>query len=200
MSRWGEGRLSLERLIEACRRCSQDNVKRLNGFDWTGYRLEEAAVLLPLINSADADVEPSILFTVRSPRLSKHAGQVCFPGGMINRDESPSEAAKRELREEVNIDGGALSIVGPLGIYPNKPSKLRVHAFVGVLDSVRGINVASPDEVSSVFTARIAELSNPKLVKLHEKWPLMPEYTVGDHRIWGMTGYILHHFLSHIQK
>jgi nudix motif 8 len=50
------------------------------------YRVDppkQAAVLLPLCN---INGEMSILFTVRSPALRSHAGQVSFPG---KRDDRP---------------------------------------------------------------------------------------------------------------
>src|SRR4051812_10669142 len=95
--RWGAGAYATERLKAACLQCQADNSVRFKTFDWTGYRKEEAAVLLPLLPNC------KILFTERSRQLRRHAGEVSFPGGMINRgsNEKPEEAALREFQEEV---------------------------------------------------------------------------------------------------
>ncbi len=39
---------------------------------------------------------PGILLTKRNARLTKHAGQVSFPGGRIDAGETPEAAALRE--------------------------------------------------------------------------------------------------------
>ena len=40
-----------------------------------------AAVLAPLVETP----EPSLIFTVRSDTLSRHAGEVSFPGGLVKQ-------------------------------------------------------------------------------------------------------------------
>ena len=63
-------------------------------------QLLPAAVLIPII----ARAEPSVLFTRRTPHLSRHAGQVSFPGGRLHEDDpSLVETALRETQEETGI-------------------------------------------------------------------------------------------------
>ncbi|MFN7001741.1 MAG: NUDIX hydrolase, partial [Elioraea tepidiphila] len=75
-----------------------------------GGRIVQAAVLVPLV----AHPEPTVLLTLRSARLSSHAGQVSFPGERMEAGETPEEAALREAEEEVGLDPGLPELVGRL--------------------------------------------------------------------------------------
>lgn len=54
----------------------------------------EHAVILPVIEKAE---DLHILFEVRSQRMRRQPGEVCFPGGKIDSGETPQEAALREM-------------------------------------------------------------------------------------------------------
>ena len=60
-----------------------------------------AAVLVPLIKLPNGQV--GLLYTKRSPYLSSHARQVCFPGGKVDDGETEIQAALRESHEELGI-------------------------------------------------------------------------------------------------
>src|ERR1051326_4714560 len=63
-------------------------------------QLAPAEVMVPII----ARAEPSILFTRRTPHLSRHAGQVSCPGGRLHSDDpSLVETALLETQEETGI-------------------------------------------------------------------------------------------------
>ena len=87
------------------------------------------AVIVPLLEKGG---RVQLLFELRSPRLSRHAGLVSFPGGGVEEGERPFEAALREMHEEVGI-----------------PPEL-VEPF-GELDTVEGI---SGDRISP-FVCRV---------------------------------------------
>ena len=52
-------------------------------------RLVPAAVLVPIVMGA----LPSVLLTKRTSNLKKHPGQISFPGGRIDPEDSSPEAA-----------------------------------------------------------------------------------------------------------
>ncbi len=59
---------------------------------------KRAAIILPLIKRGD---KFNILFELRTDKLTTNPGEVCFPGGAIEKGETPLEAALRECYEEV---------------------------------------------------------------------------------------------------
>lgn len=75
----------------------------------------DAAVLVPIVNHTTG---PTILLTKRTEHLSKHAGQVSFPGGKIDdTDADPIAAALREAEEEVGLARDRVDVCGFLDTY-----------------------------------------------------------------------------------
>ena len=70
----------------------------------------EAAVLAPIIQQDD---RYEILFTKRSEHLGNHPGQMSFPGGGREPEDTDLRAtALREANEEIGLDPTAAEIVG----------------------------------------------------------------------------------------
>jgi len=69
-----------------------------------------AAVLIPIVDRADG---PTLLMTTRAGHLRRHAGQISFPGGRLERqDADPVAAALRETQEEVGIAAEFVKVIG----------------------------------------------------------------------------------------
>lgn len=74
-----------------------------------------AAVLVPII---DHESGPTILLTKRAETLTKHAGQVSFPGGRVDdTDIDEVAAALRETEEEVGLNRSYVNVSGFLDTY-----------------------------------------------------------------------------------
>ncbi|KAK6048403.1 hypothetical protein COOONC_14092 [Cooperia oncophora] len=52
----------------------------------------EMSVLIPLL---EVNSKPSVLFTKRSIHLKSHRGEVCFPGGRMEKGESIEQSSSR---------------------------------------------------------------------------------------------------------
>ena len=77
--------------------------------------LVPAAVLVPVVDRSDT---LTVLFTRRTDDLPEHAGQICFPGGRIEPDDtSPEDAALRETEEEIGLPRRHVEVLGRLDDY-----------------------------------------------------------------------------------
>ena len=76
--------------------------------------IRPAAVLVPVVGREDG---LTVLLTRRTAHLYDHAGQISFPGGRSEQDESPAATALRETEEEVGLSASRVQILGTLSEY-----------------------------------------------------------------------------------
>jgi 8-oxo-dGTP pyrophosphatase MutT (NUDIX family) len=154
-----------------------------------------AAVLAPLVERPD----PSLIFTVRSDALSRHPGEISFPGGLVDEGETPGEAALREAFEEIGLDPTLPRVVGALPPVHTYVSAILVIPFVGVLASPPDLFAAEAEikEILRVPLTGLAAAEEPMELPrgdgtVWHGWA----YPVDDHTIWGATGLMVHSFLD----
>ena len=154
-----------------------------------------AAVLAPLVETPD----PSLIFTVRSDALSRHPGEISFPGGLVDEGETAGDAALREAFEEIGLDPTLPRVVGALPPVHTYVSAILVIPFVGVLASPPDLFAAEAEikEILRVPLARLAAAEEPMELPrgdgtVWHGWA----YPVDDHTIWGATGLMVHSFLD----
>ena len=70
------------------------------------------AVLVPMVEETDGSL--SLLYEVRAGTLRRQPGEVCFPGGRIEGDETSDQCALRETFEELAIPAEEVQLLGPL--------------------------------------------------------------------------------------
>ena len=154
-----------------------------------------AAVLAPLVESPD----PSLIFTVRSDALSRHPGEVSFPGGLVDEGETPADAARREAFEEIGLDPALPQLVGALPPVHTYVSAILVIPFVGLLKLPPDL-FAAEAEIKEIIRVPLADL-----VAVEEPMELPRAdgsvwhgwaYPADGHTIWGATGLMVHSFLD----
>jgi 8-oxo-dGTP pyrophosphatase MutT (NUDIX family) len=150
-----------------------------------------AAVLVPIV----AHAEPSILLTERTATLSKHAGQIAFPGGTIDAsDAGPLEAALREANEEIGL---ATDLVQPLGFLDGYRTGTGyvITPVVAIVPPGARLTL-NPREVATTFEVPMAFLMDAANHKIEQRmfkgrerrYYAMPYQ---DRYIWGATAGIL---------
>ena len=149
-----------------------------------------AAVLVPLVSHP----APTVLLTLRSPRLSSHAGQVSFPGGRMEPGETPEAAAVREAAEEVGLDPRVPELIGRLPEHVTGTG-FHVTPVVALLPPPLAL---TPDaaEVAEVFELPLAVVLDPAAPERRsgEFRGRRREFWVWPHErhyIWGATAAIL---------
>jgi 8-oxo-dGTP pyrophosphatase MutT (NUDIX family) len=160
--------------------------------------LMPAAVLVPLIFRA----EPMVLLTQRTEHLTRHAGQVAFPGGRQDaRDISLVETALRETQEETGIDPAFVTVAGYLDAYETGTG-YAILPVVGLLSD--GFALApQDDEVAAIFEVPLAFLLDPanRLQQSREFQGRMRSfysYTYEGRYIWGATAAMLKNFVERV--
>jgi 8-oxo-dGTP pyrophosphatase MutT (NUDIX family) len=153
-----------------------------------------AAVLLPLVEAE------RLVFTRRTEHLSRHPGEISFPGGLAH-EEDPDLAttALRETEEELGIPPGEVEVLGALAPVHTFVSAILIVPFVGVISGTPSF-VPNPDEIAQVLTYPLAELD---VSETTVEWPRDGHvyrgfaYPMSDgNTIWGATAKILHEMIS----
>ncbi|ETN00461.1 hypothetical protein PPTG_18137 [Phytophthora nicotianae INRA-310] len=157
-----------------------------------------AAVVIPLCTF---ESEPSVLFTLRSLTVGKHKGEVCFPGGMVDPNDSCIEGTcLREMNEEVGLAPEGVDVLGVLRCDWSSVTSITgiaVTPVVGFIGEMSDRTVAiNEDEVESLFTVPLRDLMNQDNWIRHSN--ATPVFTGGPHVIWGLTAYLLDICLSEV--
>jgi 8-oxo-dGTP pyrophosphatase MutT (NUDIX family) len=161
-----------------------------------------ASVLVPIVMRE----RPTVLLTERTMHLSTHSGQIAFPGGKADEDDTDASAtALREAQEEVGLDPAFVQVLGVL------PHYVTGSAFIitPVIALVQPGFTLMPNsyEVADVFEVPLEFLMNPAHHQRHalewegvrREWFSMPYQDRTQDRetqrfIWGATAGILRNF------
>ncbi len=181
-------------------------------------KIRQSSVLIPLIETED---EPQILFQVRSSKLRHQPGDICFPGGRREDNESAETTAVREACEELLISSEQVEILGPSDYYSEHGRN--IYPFIGRLHNYR--YTYSADEVNEVFSVPLsyflqtppcrynvqAALQFPddfpfEKIRGGRDYPWHPHseeilfWEYEGHVIWGLTARLLFGFIRLLNK
>jgi len=177
------------------------------------------AVLAPLVETPKGI---SLLFEKRTHKLNSQPGEICFPGGKLEPNESLQACAVRETTEELQIKTQQIEILGPGDIFIS-PFNFMIHAFIGIIRNYQ--NTFSTDEVGEIIKVPLNFFRDNQPVQYKSKLIFEPAddfpferipggekypwrngtydilfYHYNDHVIWGMTALITRSVLKMIEQ
>lgn len=171
----------------------------------------QAAVLVPIVMRGPDFSESTVLLTQRAKHMSTHSGQIAFPGGKVDpQDTNRHATALREAHEEVGLHPQHVEIIGELPVYVTGTA-FWVTPVIGLVSPGFEL-MANADEVQDVFEVPLSFLMNPAHHRRHQfewqgaqrQWFSMPyqesRWSVSgqiDHVerfIWGATAAMLRNF------
>ena len=145
-----------------------------------------AAVLIAVTDRAD----PGVILTQRTDTMSRHPGQIAFPGGRIDPGEDVVTAALREAEEEIALPRDKVQVIGEADSY-RTVTGFQVTPVIGIIPPDL-IFTPSEAEVASVFEVPLAFLlDEANHVEATLEWQGHDrhyyEIMWNDRRIWGAT-------------
>ena len=178
----------------------------------------KSSVLIPILENNNS---LSLLFEVRSENLKKQPNEICFPGGGIEKEESPLDTAIREASEELCLPPKTIDVIGASDTLI-APFNNIIYAFIGILKDYKG---AFNEEVKEVFPVPISYFLSHEPLCHYINVNMQPKkdfpfymiqngkdyrwsqgkypvyfYTYENRIIWGITARIIHDFVSLIEN
>ena len=187
-------------------------------------RIEDKAILRYAVVCAlvEVDGQDHVLFEKRSEKLKRQPGEICFPGGKRDGDESALENAVRETVEELAVGRDQVEVIAQMDtmatVYNNEVDVflVRLHDYQMTFGS---------EEVEEVFTVPLTFFlenepdiyQNKVRIEVAEDFPLdkIPGgrgykwrtgrqnvyfYEYEGRIIWGLTAYIMHSVVDIMKK
>ena len=180
------------------------------------------AVLVPLVEREDGWY---LLYEVRARSMRRQPGEVCFPGGRIEGEESPEACALRETEEELSIPPSAVRILGRLDFIAHRANFI-MYPILALVDA-RAVDrmTLNPGEVDETFLVPVRHLLETEPLEYSyqlipqpaEGFPYeligiprdyrwqpggenVPVYPWEGHAIWGLTGRITRHLAALLRE
>jgi 8-oxo-dGTP pyrophosphatase MutT (NUDIX family) len=157
-----------------------------------------SAVLVALY---ERDGELYTVLTERRNDLSRHAGEISFPGGRHDPDDADLVAtALREADEEIGLRPSKVTVIGGLQPTPTMVTGYAIYPFVGMISPKQrwrpnGGEVALVLELS--LAALAAGYERRRIVR--RGMPIWTDtYLVDEHLVWGATARILADLLERV--
>jgi len=160
-----------------------------------------AAVLVPLFKKGE---DCHLLFTKRSEEVKYHKGEISFPGGVVDEEDSELvSTALREAFEEIGLEENDVQIIGILDDIVTI-TEFIVTPVVGLFPypypfKISKVEIAEMIEVPLSSLLREDCFSEREIIRMGRK-EMVYAFQYKDHVIWGATARILKQFLDLISS
>ena len=141
-----------------------------------------------------------LVLTQRHADLRDHSGQIAFPGGSIDGEETPVEAALREGWEEVGVDPKMPDVLGTMTDLYIPPSDFTVTPVVASIGE-RPVFRPQEEEVDTIIEVPLTALLDARsrrsaLWTLQGREVEIPYFDFEGYEIWGATAMMLAELLA----
>jgi len=150
--------------------------------------------------------ELHLVLTRRRDDLNSHAGQMSFPGGQHEAQETLMMTALRETEEEIGVSSTTLEVLGALTSIYIPPSDFEVYPFVAWYNYDKQPRFTpNPDEVAEIIEVPLHILLDPG-TRGEEPWEfrgqsiIVPYYALQDHKVWGATAMMISELLERLRE
>lgn len=176
--------------------------ERLNNYNPNPEFARKGGVLLLLYYS---DNELNIALIKRAKDGGVHSGQIAFPGGKHEQEDSSIiETALRETNEEIGVNKNSIEVLGTLTNLYIPVSNYNVYPTVGFCNTEPKftINKSEVEKMILLPLNNFIKLENIKSGKITVKNQEIETkfYKINDQIIWGATAMIISEFIEHIKK
>ena len=178
---------------------------------------EASAVLIPLV---EKNGELCLLFEKRADQI-RQGGEICFPGGRMDKGESSERTVLREVEEELGLKPHLVTILGEFDTLHNYTG-VTIHTVIGQIANSDVENIILQEsEVAQTFLLPISFLLENEpyihefkvVADIGEDFPYdmvdsahkynwykgkstIPIWNYEGYCLWGLTARIVRHFLK----
>ena len=137
--------------------------------------------------------------------MGTHGGQVSFPGGKAEADETSEQTALREGEEEIGVRTTNIEVIGRLTNLFVIPSNFMVTPIVAFQKS-KPVFSPDPVEVVRILEGNLDDLVRDDAVQRKEIlaagiYPISaPHFLIDNEIVWGATAMMLNEFRVILQK
>lgn len=159
-------------------------------------------MLVPLYRDAAGELR---LVLIRRTERGLHGGQLAFPGGKRDPDDTTLlDTALREVSEEIGLERASIEVRATLDPFETRTTGFRIHPFLARIARPAQWILAA-DEIAEVIEPRLLDLGLPD-AHGEEDWQLagwpspyrIAFFRIGEHKLWGASYRIFHPLLPRI--
>ncbi len=157
-----------------------------------------------LVLFGDGPEGPDLLLTERAHTMRSQPGQVSFPGGSLDGDETAVEAALREAEEETGLDPAGIEVFAELPRLWLPPRNFAVAPVLAYWHEPTPMEVVvNTREVHAVFREPLEDLLDPahRFSVRHPLGWAGPGWMIGpdkDVLLWGFTAGIISRLFDYV--